>query len=67
MELTELTDIQREALNLITEGWCPICKTQFKNKRPRCGDRLYCDKGYTAEQAKREFGLPDVMRLPRRR
>jgi len=62
----DLTPAQQEALNWITEGWCPQCHTQFKYDRQGNGD-LYCDRGWTAAMARSHYALPTVMRLERKR
>jgi hypothetical protein len=56
---------REEALRYLTEGFCPICKTEFKK---RDGSALMlCARGYTPAQIRFEFNLPDVVRLPRRK
>lgn len=63
-----LSKTQEEALTYLNEGWCPACKTAFEERRP--GDHpgvLLCANGYTPEFIRKDMGLPDVVRLPRRR
>jgi len=43
-----------DALAMLSEGWCPICGTEFRDDRYKGHSGLHCVMGYPYEHVQRE-------------